>query len=40
LSVSCSGMGQQWPTAGTGALAATDQGGMVYDISPLRGGCH
>ena len=35
-----SGMGQQWPAAGTGALAATDQGGMVYNISPLGGGCH
>ena len=29
LSVSCRGMGQQWPALGTGALAAADIGGVT-----------
>ena len=29
------GMGQQWPSLGTGALAASVLGGAVYGISPL-----
>ena len=29
LSVSCGGMGQQWPALGTGALAAADMGGVA-----------
>ena len=31
LSVSCRGMGQQWPGKGTGALAAADLEGMVCE---------
>ena len=40
LSVSCRGMDQQWPTAGTGALAAADLGGTPCSVSPLGGGHH
>ena len=40
LSVSCRGMGQQWPSMGTGALAAADKGGAACGISPLGGGHH
>ena len=36
LSVSCGGMGQQWPAAGAGARGAVDLG---MD-SPLGGGHH
>ena len=38
MSVSCEGMGQQWPAAGAGALGAVDLG--MDSISPLRGGRH
>ena len=40
LSVSCGGMGQQWPSEGIGALAAADPGGVACGISPLGGGRH
>ena len=40
LSVSCKGMGQQWPATGTGALAAADLGDVACGISPLGGGRH
>ena len=36
LSVSCGGMGQQWPAAGAGALGAAEG----YGISPLGGSRH
>ena len=38
LNVSCRGMGQQWPSAGRGALAAADLGHAACDMSPLGGG--
>ena len=38
MSVSCEGMGQQWPAAGAGALGAVDLG--MDGISPLGGGRH
>ena len=37
LSVSCGGMGQQWPATGAGALSAADMG---YGLSALEGGHH
>ena len=40
LSVSCKGMGQQWPATGPGALAAADLGGTACGISPLERGRH
>ena len=40
LSVSCGGVGQQWPAVGTGALAAPGLGHVVCGISPLVGGHH
>ena len=40
LSVSCRGMGQQWPVTGAGAMGAVDLGHTVCGISPLGGGCH
>ena len=40
LSVSCGGMGQQWPAVGTGALTAADPGHTVCGISPVGGGLH
>ena len=33
-------MGEQWPAAGTGALAAADLRHVVCGISPLRGDRH
>ena len=39
LSVSCRGMGQQWPAAGTGALAA-GLGSVACGISPFGGDSH
>ena len=39
-SVSCGGVGQQWPAVGTGSLAAADLAGTVYSLSPLGAGCH
>ena len=38
LSVSCWGMGQQWPATETEALAAADPEHAACSISPLRGG--
>ena len=38
LSVSCGGMGQQWPAMETGALVAADPEHAVCSISLLRGG--
>ena len=41
LRVSCGGTGQQWPAAGTGALAAAVlRGAAGGGNSPLGGGCH
>ena len=40
LSVSCGDTGQQWPTAGTGALAASALGGAACGVSPVGGGHH
>ena len=40
LSVSCRGTCQQWPTIGTGALAAADLEQAVCGIRPLGGGRH
>ena len=39
-SISCGGMGQQWPVAGAGALNAADLGNTPCGISPLGGGHH
>ena len=39
LSVSCKGMGQQWPVAGAGALGAEHKP-SGYGIIPLGGGRH
>ena len=36
LSISCGGMGQQWPVAGAGALGAAD----LAMVRPLGGGHH
>ena len=38
LSVSCGGMGLQWPDAGAGALVAAELGHPACGISPLGGG--
>ena len=40
LSVSCRGMGEQWPVAGTAALAAADLRGTACDRSLLGVGHH
>ena len=40
LSVSCRGMGQQWPATGARSLGAADLGHTAYGISPLGGGRH
>ena len=40
FSVSCGGMGHQWPATGTGVLATADLGGTMCGIKLLGGDLH